>query len=645
MGSHISSLERLHARLSDRARTAPRSGATYLVPGPWLGAGPACQAVDPWQLYLERVGEILSVPFPPPRAGRGRGWSRRAVVYNLLVRAATAFDHDGDGEVSAEPTDEGWRETGTFLKSIALLPLLRGLGFNTLHVLPVTAVGRHGRKGNLGSIYAVQNPYRLDPMLAEPAVGLGPEVEFAAFVEAAHRLGMRVVVEFALRTASLDADWVKDHPEWFYWIRADVPDRSPGDTRPDAYGAPLFSSEELERIRRKVEQGDLEGLPAPPAAYRSMFVPPPPRGSVRKEGEAWIGTLPDGTQARIPGAFADWPPDDPQPPWTDVTYLRIYDHPDFNYIAYNTVRMYDRRLARPENAVWSLWEQIAGVLPFYAERFGIDGAMVDMGHAFPADLKRRIVEDARQVDPDFAFWGEAFTYDGQLAEEGYDAVVGNYWWLVWRPSRLIEDLLRPLAVQGLPLPFLAAPETHNTPRAAAREGGLQAARMAWTLGCFLPGIPFCHSGFELGETLPVNTGLDFAPEDLARYPADILPLFSTAAYRWENPVNLLAWIRQVLSIRGRFADLVADPTPSTLDLIASDQPEVWAVIRRRRGRGLALVVNLNRTEPRDFAIRLPVEASEVTDLLSGKTLRVEEGWLRARWPPAGCALFEIGQSK
>ena len=57
----------------------------------------------------------------------------------------------------------------------------------------------------------------------------------------------------------------------------------------------------------------------------------------------WVGVLDDGTRVRIPGAFADWPPDDNQPPWTDVTYLRMYDHPDFNYMAYNTIRMYDER--------------------------------------------------------------------------------------------------------------------------------------------------------------------------------------------------------------------------------------------------------------------------------------------------------------
>ncbi|HHS97793.1 MAG TPA: alpha-amylase [Chloroflexi bacterium] len=616
------------------ARAAFKHQPRYEVPGWWCNphGPPLRRAVRPHRFYLRRINEILSSPPHPSPADGERGWSRQAVTYSLLVRATTAFDHDGDGEIAPEPTEGGWRETGTFLKSIALLPTLRQMGFNTLHLLPITAIGQYGKKGNLGSIYAVQNPYRLDPLLAEPALGLDVETELAAFVEAAHRLGMRVVVEFALRTAALDADWVAEHPEWFYWIRADIPDRQATDPKGNGYGPPLFPPEELARIKEQVARGDLKDLPPPPATYRAMFLPPPPAHSVHKEGGQWIGILPDGTRVRIPGAFADWPPDDPQPPWTDVTYLRLYDHPDFNYIAYNTIRMYDERLAQAENRVESLWQRITQIIPSYQRRFGIDGALLDMGHALPGDLKRRIVEAARQIDPGFAFWSETFSYDGEAAAQGYDAVVGNYWWLVWRPSLLLEGLLRPLTRERFSLPFLAAPETHNTPRAAARPGGLTAARAAWALGCLLPGIPFCHSGLELGETLPVNTGLDFSPEEVARYPAERLPLFSTAAYGWESESHLIDWIRRTLAIRRRFADLVTNPDPATFDLVPSDNPHVWAVVRRSGEKGIAIVINTDPSHPQSFTLHLPPARFLLGDSSAS------EGHL----PPAGCALFDLG---
>jgi len=644
-----SPLHRVQDLLAQAVTVGRGRGIDYTVPGLWLDLNgpPARRAVNPYRFYLERVEEILAWPPTALPTGAGGDWSRQAVVYNLLARATTAFDHDGDGSLSLAPIADGWRETGTFLKCIAILPALRALGFNTVHLLPVTAVGRHGHKGTLGSVYAIQNPYQLDSRLAEPALGLGVEQEFAAFVQAAHRLGMRVVVEFAFRTAALDADWAAEHPEWFYWIRADVPDRRPGEVREDAYGAPLFAAEELAQIKARVEGGERERLIPPHPAYRQMFTPPPPPGSVHREGERWIGVLPDGTRVRVPGAFADWPPDDPQPPWTDVTYLRLYDHPEFNYIAYNTVRMYDRRLAHPENAVEPLWQRIVEILPFYQERFGIDGAMIDMGHALPTDLKQRVVEAARQVDPDFAFWDETFSYDHGLVEDGYNGVIGNYWWAVWRPEYLVAGLLRPLAETGLPLPFFAGPESHDTPRAAARPGGVPAARLAWALGCLLPAVPFCHSGFELAETTPVNTGLDFTPEESSRYPADILPLFSAAAYGWENEPNLVDWVRRTLAVRAHYASLITDPDPATFDLLETDNPWVWGVVRRprdsaqgeRAGVGVAAVVNLDVERFQSFSLRLSAAQSTLPDLLTSASYPLTDGRLEGEWPPAGCVLL------
>lgn len=633
----------LRDRLAQAAALGKGDDFPYAVPGLWVGSGgsPTRRAVNPYRFYLERVEEILHQPPTPLLQGRDGAWSRRAVVYNVLVRATTAFDHDGNGRLSLEPIGDGWQETGTFLKCIALLPMLRALGFNTLHLLPVTAVGGDGRKGNLGSVYAIRNPYQLDDRLAEPALGLNPEEEFAAFVQAAHHLGMRVVVEFAFRTASRDADWVAEHPEWFYWIRADIPDRAPGALREDAYGAPIFTPEELAAIKERVARGERTDLLPPHPAYRQMFTLPPPPESVHQEDGRWIGVLPDGTRVRIPGAFADWPPDDPQPPWTDVTYLRLYDHPDFNYIAYNTVRMYDDRLARPENAVEPLWQRIVGILPHYCRRLEIDGAMIDMGHALPPDLKRRIVEAARAVHPEFAFWDESFSYDHGLMEEGYNAVIGNYWWAVWRPEPLVDGLLRPLAEKGLPLPFFAGPESHNTPRAAARPGGLAAARMAWALGCVLPAIPFCHSGLELAETVPVNTGLDFPAEELPHYPPQRLALFSAVAYGWENEPNLVDWMARTLEVRARYADLIADPDPDTFTLLESTDPSVWAIVRRRGDKALALVVNLDAHVGRRFSLRLPTVRPAVTDRLSGASWPLEGGRLEGDWPPAGCAMMEL----
>jgi len=637
-------LDLVKQKLAQALEMGKGEDITYAVPGLWLDptGSPTQRLVNPYHFFLDRIGWIEAQPQEPLVTGVGGGeWSRHAVIYNTLVRAATGFDHDGDGEVGLDPIGDGWMETGTFLKAIATLPYVKSLGFNTIHLLPITAIGEDGHKGTLGSVYAIQNPYRLDPRLTEPALGLDAETEFTAFVEAAHHLGLRVVVEFAFRTASRDADWVAEHPEWFYWIRADVPDRQAGELGEDAYGPPIFTPEELAQIKEQVERRDFSDLIPPHPVYREMFTPPPRTENVRLIDGRWIGVLDDGTRARIPGAFADWPPDDTQPPWSDVTYLRLYDHPDFNYIAYNTLRMYDRRLAQPENRVEPLWERIVGILPHYQRSFGIDGVMIDMGHALPMALKQRMVDAARQINPDFAFWDENFAISRESRDEGYNAVIGNYWWMAYRPHKLVDEMLHTFDQRGYPIPFFTAPESHNTPRAAARPGGLPYARLIWALGCLLPTLPFCHAGFDIAETWPVNTGLDFESDELPDYPAERLPLFSQAAYGWEREPNLVAWIRRTLAIRARYADLIADPDPATFELLWPENPHVRAVVRRRGEQAIGIIINLDWRAAQPFHVRLPTARSRLADLLSGDEFLLEDGWLHAEFGPARCVILEM----
>ncbi len=592
----------------DSLRTARKDLPTpYYVPGLWIDfETPEVREVNPYDFYAGALQSILDAEPQSLVQGRGGGeWTRRAVVYNLLPRLTTAYDHGHDNALSIEPSPEGWRDTGTLLKTIALLPYVKSLNVNTIHLLPVNSVGQYGKKGALGSPYSIRNACCIDERLAEPALGVDAETLFAGLVEAAHHLGLRVVMEFVLRTASRDADWIGEHPDWFYWIREDVPDRKPGSTSATAYSSPVFSGSDLGRIKDQVARGDHAALPAPPKAYRKLFTPPPSRERVRFEDGQWVGELDDGTRVRVPGAFSDWPPDDNQPPWTDVTYLRMYDHPDFNYVAYNTLRMYDSRLAQPENAVMPLWDAVAGVIPHFQQAFGIDGVLIDMGHALPSDLKARIVSSARQINPDFAFWDENYGISDGTAAEGYNAVVGYMLLDLHRPE-LLRSFLHRMATERLPLPFFAAPENHNTPRAYSRAFPLEFAHYALIVSILVPGIPFIHSGFELMETRAVNTGLGFSDDMIKANPSNTLPLFNAWAFDWTRPHNLVGSVRYALQIRQRYADLLSDPDPRTFRLGRSDNPNLIVLARQNSAASLVAVANSSLGSHEAGQVVLPV---------------------------------------
>jgi len=640
--AHAQTLATLEEALL-RARRS-RGAARYHVPALWRfpeGRGRA-DVVDPFAYYLEAVRTAMgSAPGPRHEVPGAGEWTREAVIYNMFVRTTCAFDHDGNGRLDLPVNDAGFRETGTFLKAIAMLPYIHRLGANTVHLLPITSIGQDGNKGSLGSPYAIRNPYEIDEALAEPVLGLDAKTEFRAFVEAAHLMGIRVVVEFVFRTAAKDADWVKEHPEWMYWIRESVQMRDPAHQDESRYGSPLFTPQELEQIHRDVKDGHMGNLIPPHEIYRQFFTLPPDPAHVTKEGGRYVGRLADGTRVRIPGAFADWPPDDNQPPWGDVTYLRMYTHPAFNYIGYNTIRMYDTRLTGPEHVNRPLWDRIIGIVPYYQDEFGIDGVMIDMGHALPMQLKAEMVSAARRKNPDFAFWDENFAITKKSRDEGYNAVFG-YLWVDEHDRRKMGEFFARLASGGFPIPFFATPENHNTPRAASRPGGPAYARWALVVNAFIPAVPFIHSGYELAETYPINTGLDFTVEQIRALPSEKLPLFSEYAYNWLSVQEFTPLVSRVLGLRARYRALVADPSPATFRVHDADNPSVMAFGRVGPGGAprLAIAGNTDFHAPATFRLPLETQAERLTELLGGGTLPVKDCAIEATLGPGECLIVE-----
>jgi starch synthase (maltosyl-transferring) len=637
-------LDLLAETLKKKCAETRRSNFNYRVPSLWSSKGGAPHAVrvQPYEYFLDVVRHSLQGE--PPRRGKPTGgeWTTNAVIYNMFVRTTTAFDHNDNGVLDIPINSDGMRETGTFLKAMAMLPYIKRLGANTVHLLPITSIGHDGNKGTLGSPYAIRNPYEVDENLSEPQLGLDAKTEFKAFVEAAHRLGLRVVVEFVFRTAAKDGDWVKEHPEWFYWISDQVDVRHPQEVDEAKYGSPVFSRGELERIHADVREGRFGNLIPPHKVYRDFFTEPPRSENVTKEHGRYVGRLEDGRRVKIPGAFADWPPDDNQPPWGDVTYLRMYTHPEFNYIGYNTIRMYDTRLTQQEFINRPLWDRIVGIIPYYQQEFHIDGVMIDMGHALPMQLKSEMVSTARKNDPDFAFWDENFAITGQSRAEGYNAVFGYLWTDEHHEDRM-RRFFQTLATEGFPIPYFATPENHNTPRAAARPGKIPYAKWAMVINAFLPGVPFLHSGFELGEEFPINTGLDFTHEDLARLPSEKLPLFSEYSYDWQNKSEFTEFVSNVLRARETFADLVTDPTPKTFKVLEISNHNVlgFARLSGTTRRRLAVVGSVNYTSPETATLRLETEKKELVDVVSGENIPVKDGAVHLHCGPGQCFVFEF----
>jgi len=543
---------------------------------------------------------------------RGGDWIRAANIYGMLVRTTTAWDHNGDG--SLRPTGV-WTETGTFLKSILLLPHLLRMGVDTIYLLPIAGVSQAFRRGEAGCPYSVKNFFRLESDLHDRLLddsGLDVEAEFSAFVEAAHAVGMRVMIDFSPRTVSRDSDLILDHPDWLYWIDAATA-AAYGPPRIEGHGAGIpdvaqlrdvFNQTALQRHLARFRPAPNVAAPERWARFAQRCRAEPPRDL--------LGEIARGFGVVTPPGFSDVM-NDPQPPWTDVTFLRLYlDHPTAStphlhapgqqppYVFTDTIKA-SKFPGRHPNL--PLWRMLADVLPFY-QQFGVDGARVDMGHALPAELQRMIVSGPRRRDPDFCFLAEELNPQAAstVRRAGYNAIVGSSWYMEPRHAdgqlhRFVREVLPSLA-----LPVLAAAETPDSPRAAVRPGKRAFACLVGVLNNFLPSaVSFVNSGFELFERQQMNFGLDVAPSRRFMLPKTDpfygkLAFFDHVVLHWCNAgaATMVRRLGLAAALRRRFiADLARPRNCFVLNVAPPDADCVLAVGWRVEGGRRVLVVAAN----------------------------------------------------
>lgn len=91
----------------------------------------------------------------------GGDWVRKSVLYSTMIRSSSAWDNDRSYSLDMSNFD-GIKETGSFVKMLALLPFLEKLGVDTVYMLPISRFSLKDKKGELGSPYGVASFYDID---------------------------------------------------------------------------------------------------------------------------------------------------------------------------------------------------------------------------------------------------------------------------------------------------------------------------------------------------------------------------------------------------------------------------------------------------------------------------------------------------
>ena len=115
-------------------------------------------------------------------------WSKNATIYEVNLRQYTL--------------------EGTFKAFQQHLQRLKKMGVGILWLMPVNPIGEKNRKGTLGSYYSVKDFLGINPEL-------GTLDDFKNLVNEAHKLGMRVIIDWIANHTSWDNNLITEHPDWY----------------------------------------------------------------------------------------------------------------------------------------------------------------------------------------------------------------------------------------------------------------------------------------------------------------------------------------------------------------------------------------------------------------------------------------------
>lgn len=186
-------------------------------------------------------------------------WTKNATIYQLNTR-----------QFSSE---------GTFRAAEKELPRLKEMGINIIWLMPIHKIGEKNRKGSLGSPYAVQDYYSVNPEF-------GDMEDLKSFVNKAHELGIYVILDWVANHTAWDNVLVEEHPDWYerdykgdfrptpWWDWSDIIDLD--------YSKPEVREYMTKAMAYWVNEADIDGYRCDVAG----FVPVEFWNNVRKELDA-----------------------------------------------------------------------------------------------------------------------------------------------------------------------------------------------------------------------------------------------------------------------------------------------------------------------------------------------------------------------
>ncbi len=125
---------------------------------------------------------------PAPALAPDTSWVARSALYEVFV--------------------QDFSPAGDFHGLIAGLDCIAAAGASTVWLMPIHPIGVEGRKGPLGSPYAVRDFRAINP-------AYGTAADFRALVQAVHDRGLKLILDWVPDHTARDHPWVRAHPAYY----------------------------------------------------------------------------------------------------------------------------------------------------------------------------------------------------------------------------------------------------------------------------------------------------------------------------------------------------------------------------------------------------------------------------------------------
>lgn len=414
-----------------------------------------------------------------------KDWLKKANIYSLHIRSASAWDHDRDDNLNENLY--GLKDNGTFLKAMLLLPFYKRMGINTILLHQIFSLGKTHTTHDYSNKECVLDFRLIDDQLKDPLVPqLSAKQQCIAFMEACHLLGFHVILEYCPGKMSIDNFYARECPEYFYWIKeeeyknyhAPICHALPQNTLPFSYTLKDFyrSEDVKEHIQKFVKHDD---------PCKKVLAP----------------AFSDQINANLP---ID----------EDTTYFRFYEdihtHAPAELkkagIPYMTQDIIRADLHPAKKPFTALWDTLTENIIWYQNELQVDGIFLGKPFLIPEKLQKQMAVQAKKNKKGFVMIAEDTIHEnGALwKRKGYDAISGNS---AYEETQIEQYRFHNFAYQlkGCVCPMFAASEFYDSRRSSCLENGKTLTNMLSIMNMFLPnGIPMYMNGVESYEVQPLQ---------------------------------------------------------------------------------------------------------------------------------------------